>query len=106
MYDQEIKKLLLKNIELSQDILRLTKKLNRARIASKIYSILKFVVIVALSVGAYYYVEPYIRTLMDSISSITSGVEQMRQTADGLVPSEIDGAGKNIFGTLKGFFGQ
>lgn len=107
MEDREIKKLLQKNLEVSQDILKISKKLNRARIVGGFFRILKWGVIVALSVGAYYYIEPYLRTLMDSISSITSGVEQIRQTSDALVPAgDLESASQDIMSKLQGLLGR
>lgn len=76
--DEELKNLLKRNLEASEESLRILKKLNRARIADNIYWIVKWVVIIGLSFGAYYYIEPFIKKYMDLVGSISShGVDKV-----------------------------
>lgn len=104
MEDKEIKKILKQNLEVSQECLKVLKKMNRARIIGMFFVVLKWAIIVALSVGAYYYIEPYIISLMDGVRSITSGAEQVKQTGDVLMPNELGSASQDIISKLRGIF--
>lgn len=63
MADDELKQLLKRNIEASEESLKILKKINRARVFGNIYTFFKWLIIIGISVGAYYYIEPYIGQL-------------------------------------------
>ncbi|MFA4890555.1 MAG: hypothetical protein WC587_02930 [Candidatus Paceibacterota bacterium] len=78
MADEELKQLLQKNLETSQESLEILKKMNRARMVGNVLVFLKWVVIIGLSYGAYYFIEPYLKTLTGGLDSINSGMEQVK----------------------------
>ncbi len=63
MVDEGIKQLLRENLEVSQESLKILKKINRDRILSNIFNIVKWMIIIGVSVGAYYYFQPYLEQM-------------------------------------------
>lgn len=60
MVDEGIKQLLRENLEVSQESLKILKKINRDRILGNIFNIVKWTIIIGVSIGAYYYFQPYL----------------------------------------------
>ena len=87
--DEYAKELLRRNLEVSQASLKILKKMHRARIWGTLFKIIKFIVIVALSYGAYYYIEPYLRGVMDMLSGISQGAGQIKQAGDTLNSGDV-----------------
>ena len=77
MSDEELKVLLRENIELSKESLKILKKINRGRIWGNVFSALKWTLIIGLSFGAYYYIEPFLSQYVDMLRGLTSGVENI-----------------------------
>ncbi|MBI5045538.1 MAG: hypothetical protein HZC14_00820 [Candidatus Niyogibacteria bacterium] len=80
--DEELKKLLQRNLEVSEESLKILKKISRARIMAAVYNTLKLAIIILLSVGAYYYVEPMINNLMGTLNQLTGGAQSAQQIQD------------------------
>jgi len=78
MTDEELKQLLKRNVEISEESLRILKKINRARIIGNVYSFLKWVIIIGVSAGAYYYLQPYLQKLMDTFNAVNSQANQIK----------------------------
>ncbi len=76
--DDYTKELLRKNLEVSQESLEILKKMNRARVMGGIFRILKWIGIIGISFGLYYYIEPYLQTLKDTLSGLNAGMEDVR----------------------------
>src|SRR3989344_3456533 len=87
--DDELKKLLQENLEVSRESLKILKKVNRDRIWGKVYGFLKFAVIVVLTVGSYVYMEPYLRSTIEMLNKISTGVGEVQKTGQALNPSTI-----------------
>lgn len=87
--DEYAKELLRKNLEASQESLKILKKMRRASAFGTVFKIVKFIVIVALSYGAYYYIEPYLRGVVDMLSNISQGAGQIKQAGGALNPSSV-----------------
>jgi hypothetical protein len=68
--DEETRQLLQKNLDVSQESLNILKKINGARIAGNIFSFLKWMVIIGASVGAYYYIQPYLDQMLALIKQL------------------------------------
>ena len=77
MADEELKVLLRENIEVSKESLKILKKINRGRIWGNVFSVLKWTLIIGLSFGAYYYIEPFLSQYVDMLRGLTSGVENI-----------------------------
>jgi hypothetical protein len=101
--DDELKKLLQENLEVSHESLKILKKVNRDRIWGKVYGFLKFAFFVALTVGSVIYVEPYLRTMLDMLSKVSAGVGEVQKTGQALNPSAIS---PELINKLKGLLGQ
>ena len=82
MPDEELKVLLRENIELSKESLKILKKINRGRIFGSIFSALKWTLIIGISFGTFYYIEPFFSQYLDTIKGLTSGVENMGEISD------------------------
>jgi len=71
--DEYEKELMRKNLEVSQESLKLLKKMHRARMVGGVIKVFKWTIIIGISLGSYYYVEPYLRPMINAVSGITSG---------------------------------
>lgn len=77
MADEELKVLLRENIEVSKESLKILKKINRGRIFGNIFTTLKWMLIIGISFGAYYYIEPFLSKYLGLMKGLTSGVENV-----------------------------
>src|SRR3989338_1368587 len=77
MEDEELKVLLRENIEVSKESLKILKKINRGRIFGNIFSVLKWTLILGLSFGTYYYIEPFLSQYVDMLKGLASSVENI-----------------------------
>lgn len=77
MADEELKVLLRENIEVSKESLKILRKINRGRIFGSIFSALKWMLIIGISFGTYYYIEPFISKYLDLMKGFSSGVENV-----------------------------
>lgn len=80
MADEELKQLMRENLEVSQEGLKILKKINRARIVSSTYFFLKWVFIILVSIGAYYYIEQYLNISFETLEKLKSSIEGMSNT--------------------------
>lgn len=79
MADEELKTLLRENIEVSKESLKILKKINRGRIFGNVFKTLKWMLIIGISFGAYYYIEPFVSKYLDLMKGLTSGVENVQK---------------------------
>ena len=84
MADEELKVLLRENIEVSKESLKILKKINRGRIFGNVFSVLKWTLIIGLSFGAYYYIEPFLSQYVDMLRGLTSGVENIGEISNNI----------------------
>ena len=84
MSDEELKVLLRENIEVSKESLKILKKINRGRIFGNVFSVLKWTLIIGLSFGAYYYIEPFFSQYIDMLKGLTSGVENIGEISNNI----------------------
>jgi non-homologous end joining protein Ku len=77
---KEIKDLLKKSLETTQDNSKTLHKLNSARVRSNIFKFVKFLVIIGIAFGSFYYVEPYLNKAMDALTNVTSGLDELQKT--------------------------
>lgn len=80
--DEELKKILQRNLEVSEESLKILKKINRARIVGVVYNVLKWAIIILLSVGAYYYIEPMVTNLINTFDKLTGSTQSAQQIQD------------------------
>ncbi|MFH1956559.1 MAG: hypothetical protein ABIJ28_02860 [Patescibacteria group bacterium] len=73
-----LKDLLKRNLEVSEESLKILKKMHRAAIMGRFFLFLKWVIIIGLSFGTYYYIEPHLQTIIDNFNSISSGLSEIK----------------------------
>lgn len=103
--DDELKKLLQENLEASRESLKILKKLNRNRIYGRIYGFMKFALIIALTAGSYIYMEPYLRSTLEMLNKISSGIGAVQKTGQALNPADLN-LSPELMKQLQGLFGQ
>lgn len=84
MEQDGLKNLLEKNLQVAEESLGILKKMQRARRISGFFKIIKWLAIIFISLGLYYYIEPYLRGLIDALNSINSGLTEIKK-ADSLM---------------------
>ncbi|MEW5907989.1 MAG: hypothetical protein AB1643_02320 [Patescibacteria group bacterium] len=84
MYEEYLKDLLRKNLESSQASLNILKKMERARKMAMIFKIVKWIVIIAITLGLYYYIEPYLSGLKTNLNNMMNVLEQLKKTSDAM----------------------
>ena len=88
--DRELKELLKKNIEISEKSLKILQKMHRAKVIGRFFWILKWMVIIGITLGLYYYMEPYLRELMDKIDSLMHTLNSIGDTGDNIDPEILE----------------
>lgn len=68
--DEELKGLLKKNIEASEESLKLLKKIHKDILWRRIFSLVKWGIIIALSVWSYLALEPVLRDLLGTYKNL------------------------------------
>ncbi|PIS13383.1 MAG: hypothetical protein COT67_02100 [Candidatus Tagabacteria bacterium CG09_land_8_20_14_0_10_41_14] len=68
--EEEIKKILNKNLAVSEETLKIIKKIHRVQSVGRFLKVFKWLMIAALSFGFYYYVQPYFETLWGTLRDI------------------------------------
>jgi predicted MFS family arabinose efflux permease len=79
-----LKELLKRNLEVSEESLKILRKMNRERITARVFLILKWIVIVGFSFATYYYLEPYLKNLLGMAGNLSSGLEKIKQASETL----------------------
>lgn len=83
-HDDDLKRLVLQNIELTRENNRLLKKLRRAEIVRTIIHLVYWVIIVIVPLYLYYaYVAPYVADMRASYEEIRSQAETMQNLPAG-----------------------
>jgi hypothetical protein len=73
--DPESKKLLEETFALAEENNKILHSMRRSMRLARVMSVLYWVIIIGISVGAFYFIQPYFNKIMDLYSSI-SGAEQ------------------------------
>jgi uncharacterized membrane protein len=67
----DLKKLLEENLQVSRESLSILKKIQRARTFGMVFKVIKWVIIIGLSIGLYYYIEPYVKNYIDIFENLS-----------------------------------
>jgi len=73
---EELEKLLKENIEISRESLKILKGIRRANRLASAFKIFYWLVIIGSAIGAYYFLEPYIKqglVIINQFQGIASG---------------------------------
>ena len=103
--EEDLKKILEENLEISRQSLKILKGIRRSNRISAVFKVFYWLVIIASVVGAYYYLQPYIKIAMtysqqmlDAFSSIQSmGKTLNSPTGQGISPDIL----KNLENIMK-----
>ena len=80
--DSESKELLEESVELSKENNKMLQKIRGIQKREFIWRALKIVAIIALALGAYYYIEPYLNKVVNVYNSIIGIQQDIKSTAD------------------------
>jgi len=82
--DEELRRLLNENLEVSKETLKITKKMNRARVWGSVFSFLKWVVIIGVSVGSFYYIEPMLQKTLETLTGAMDEINQVKKVGESI----------------------
>jgi cellulose synthase/poly-beta-1,6-N-acetylglucosamine synthase-like glycosyltransferase len=80
----EIKRLLKKNLEVSEESFKILRKMHRAQTMGRFFKVLKWVAVIALTLGAYYYIQPMIDTLLETFAQIKTDLSAVGETGQSI----------------------
>ncbi len=78
--EEEEKKLLEENLEISQESLKILKGIRRANRLNMVFKILYWLVILGAVAGIYYFVEPYIKSAIGTIQQVQQALPGNQKT--------------------------
>jgi hypothetical protein len=73
--DPESKQLLQNVLALAEENNKMLHKIRGVQRRGAVYQVLKYLLIIAIAFGSFYYIEPYLNKIMDLYNSV-SGVQQ------------------------------
>jgi hypothetical protein len=74
----EDRKLLLKSIEMAEDNNRLLKKIWRVHRWGRAFKLIYWVIIIGIAVGAFYFLDPYIKAIKSQYDTIRGDIGDLR----------------------------
>ncbi|MFC1625383.1 hypothetical protein ACFL1O_00705 [Patescibacteria group bacterium] len=80
--ESEIKRLLKKNLAISQDTYKLARKIRKTQKISRWIKILKWTFIIVMALGAYYYIQPFVGTFMETFEKFKADISSLGQGGD------------------------
>ena len=88
--DQEVKKLLEENIKLSKENNELLLKIRNIQRWGQITSIFYWFIIIGVTIGAFYYIKPYLGNLLNVYTGGVSGINNISDITKNLTDGQID----------------
>lgn len=82
--DPELKELLRRNLTISEETNNLLKKMHSAQKWGRFFRLFYWLVIIGLSLGAYYYLQGPLEQLLGTYKSLLGGVENIQKSASSL----------------------
>ncbi len=82
--DPELKELLRRNLAISEETNNLLKKMHSAQKWGRFFRLFYWLVIISLSLGAYYYLQGPLEQLLGTYKSLLDGVENVQKSASSL----------------------
>ena len=70
MNDQELKELVNINLELTKENNKMLKKIRGVQKKSYFFALLRWLIVLGLAFGAYYYIQPYLNKVLQVYNSI------------------------------------
>jgi len=94
---EQIKKLLKRNLEVSEESFKILKKMHKAQVWGRIMRISKWVLILSLAFGTYYYIQPYMENFWGTVNEIVHSISSLREASQSVKDLPPD-----VFGEIKG----
>lgn len=82
--DPETKKLLEENLVLAKETNHLLKKVVSAARWGRVFHLIYWIIIIGASVGAYYWLQPVLNTVLGNYNSVMSGIDKVQKTTQSL----------------------
>ena len=73
--DSEMQESIQKVLELVEENNKILRKMRRSIFLGRVFHALYWVIIIGVSIGAYYYVQPYLESVMKSLGGTDSTME-------------------------------
>lgn len=80
--DQELRKEIEENRALIKENQKLIKKIHRSMVVGRVMSVLYWIVIIGASVGAYYFIQPYIDSALGAYTNVKTGFGAAQDVGD------------------------
>ena len=74
-FNPEFKKILEKNLKLSEENNKILKKIHGSIKWGRVFKLLYWLFIIGTAVGAYYFLQPFIESAQGTLDSLTGGLE-------------------------------
>lgn len=78
--DEELKALMRRDVEISEESLKILRSMRRAQRMAAIFTAVKWVFIIAVTFGTYYLIQPFLDKGLQAITDPASLLENPRQT--------------------------
>ena len=91
--DSEDKKIIKETLELTRENNRLLKKMRRRQFWGTLTSVLYWIIVLGVSFGAYYFLQPYLEKMKElflGFQEMSESIPSSTQTASGAVNSVLD----------------
>jgi hypothetical protein len=75
--EQDIKELLQANLEVSKENNKILRKMQGAQRWAQVIKVAYWLVMIALLAGAYYYVQPYVKKIMDIVPGLSKTLNSL-----------------------------
>lgn len=82
--DPQDRQLLQETYRLSQENNKMLSTMHRAMMWGRVWRALYWVVIIGLTVGAFYFIEPYLQTLLDTYGALQSNAGDIQNLFDSI----------------------
>ncbi len=96
---EETRRLLKRNLAISEESFKILKKLRRVQKISSFITFTKWTIIILLAFGTYYYIQPFMETFWQTIGQIRQDV-----SAIGEASNEIKELPPTMLENIKSFF--
>ncbi|PIP86504.1 hypothetical protein COV42_02415 [Candidatus Campbellbacteria bacterium CG11_big_fil_rev_8_21_14_0_20_44_21] len=84
-------------LRLAMENNEILKKMRRSLFWNKVFKTVYLVIILGVTFGAYYFVQPYLENVLGTYQSLLGGSEEVKQTGNSLldISNILSGFGKN-----------
>lgn len=82
--DQELRKLLKRNLEISKENNEMLHRLQSSMRWSRFFKLAYWVVIIAIMLGAYYFIQPFVDQLVGAYGGLSDGIDNLQGIKDAI----------------------